>query len=71
MADLPKIGSARDFGTEYRFDDMTFNIAEASDLDDLMRGLQKSHEFERMFGTMVRAELTGKNRLRKFQTVIR
>lgn len=71
MTDMPKIGSVRDFGTEYRFGDMTFNIAEASDLDDLMRGLQKSHEFERMFGTMVRAELTGRNRLRKFQTSFR
>ena len=71
MADMPKIGNTRDFGTEYRFGDMTFNIAEASDLNDLLRGIQKSHEFEKMFGTMVRAELTGRNRLRKFQTNFR
>ncbi len=71
MADIPKIGGTRDFGTEYRFGDMTFNIAEASDLNDLLRGIQKSHEFEKMFGTMVRAELTGRNRLRKFQTNFR
>ena len=53
-------------GTSYQFGDMTFSITEAADAKGLMRELQKSHEFERMFGSMVETKLTGRNRLGKY-----
>ena len=53
-------------GTSYQFGDMTFSITEAADAKGLMRELQKSHEFERMFGSMVETKMTGRNRLGKY-----